>query len=303
MKKPFLISLASVLVILTFVVYVLTHVEKPEPQVTQPIPSTTQPAVTPAPPEPTPIPTPTQPVTDPDLLLIPLEDLPGYAPGTRHSDGSWSKDMGLAGLMRYWFFQGNTMMRDLDAREPIAFGTDDTYTSIEGVLTFRGNHNRNAPTWGTADVLNEKLEIVWTHDIGAISGHGSYWPGTGWTGQPLLVRWPEETRQVMGLFPEMKEKDLVEVIYPAFDGNIYFLDLETGEPTRDPIHVGFGMKGTGTVDPRGYPLFYTGQGLNDTNGRTGAFFYRMFDLIENKENYPNTRTDPVAFRFLGSLDL
>ena len=34
-----------------------------------------------------------------------------------------------------------------------------------------------------------------------------------------------------------KEKDdLVEVIYACMDGYVYFLDLETGEATRDPLY-------------------------------------------------------------------
>ena len=47
----------------------------------------------------------------------------------------------------------------------------------------------------------------------------------------------------MGISDEMKAKDLVEVIYPVFDGNIYCLDLETGKTTRDPIKVGYRFQG------------------------------------------------------------
>ena len=37
--------------------------------------------------------------------------------------------------------------------------------------------------------------------------------------------------------------DLVEVIYACMDGYVYFLDLETGEATRDPLYLGFTFKG------------------------------------------------------------
>ena len=40
------------------------------------------------------------------------------------------------------------------------------------------------------------------------------------------------------------------------------------------------LKETASVDPKGYPLLYAGQGLNDTNGRKGPFRYRIFDLIQ-----------------------
>lgn len=284
------------------------QVEVPTGTTTRETTTTTTPAVTPEPTAtptvtPTPEPTPTPaPVTDPAKLLVPLDTLPGYQQPVRHQDGSSTKDL-AEGRIRWWVFDGTRSVSGTPKiDEPIAFGEQETYTDIPGVLTFRGNHYRDMPTWGTARVENKQLEIIWTHDIGAISGHNSWWPGSGWTGQPLLVNWPEATRNVMGLFPEMKEKDLVEVIYPVFDGNIYFLDLETGKRTRDPIYVGYGMKGTGAVDPRGYPLFYTGQGLNDTNGRIGPFRYRMFDLIQNKEVAHIAGSDSLAFRSWGAFD-
>ena len=36
--------------------------------------------------------------------------------------------------------------------------------------------------------------IAAARKIGEIRGEGSYWPGAGWTGQPLLVKWPDATR-------------------------------------------------------------------------------------------------------------
>ena len=111
------------------------------------------------------------------------------------------------------------------------------------------------------------------NDLGAITAE-NYWR-TGWTGQPLIVHWPEAERKIMNIKPEFKEKDLVEVIYPAMDGNIYFLDLETGKPTRDKIEVGFPMKGTGMVDPRGYPILYTGMGINEQR-QVSEFKYNIF---------------------------
>ncbi|MEA4890713.1 MAG: PQQ-binding-like beta-propeller repeat protein [Clostridiaceae bacterium] len=246
-------------------------------------------------PAPTSAPTPTPETTDPAKLAIALTDLPGYTAGTSQSDGSKTKTLPDIGKINWRIYNGSNQLLSADPSDSItAFGSPDTFTGIDGVLTFRGNQYRNAPAWGSADIQDEKLKIIWTKDIGAISGTGSYWPGAGWTGQPLLVHWPEETRQVMGISQEMKDKDLVEVFYPVFDGNIYCLDLETGRPTRDPIKVGFSFKGTGCVDPRGYPLFYAGQGLNDTNGHIGVFKYRIFDLIQNKEIYGIVGKDAVA---------
>ncbi|MGI6299051.1 MAG: hypothetical protein ACOX1T_07800 [Saccharofermentanales bacterium] len=105
---------------------------------------------------------------------------------------SYIKKLEDFGNFRWWNFAGNstTPLEKYTAAEQIAFGEPSTYTEIPGVLTFRGNHYRNAPSYGTADVKEKKLEVVWTQPIGAISGTNSWWPGAGWTGQPLLVKWP-----------------------------------------------------------------------------------------------------------------
>ena len=202
----------------------------------------------------------------------------------------------------YWVFKGGQAVTDYLTKDPISFGEPDTYTGVEGVLAFRGNNYRTAPAWGSANISQKKLEIVWTKEIGAVSSTDSYWPGSGWTGQPLLVHWPEATRKAMNISTEMKQKDLVEVIYPVFDGNIYFLDLETGKETRKPIDVGFTFKGTGVIDPRGYPILYCGQGLNENGGKYGEFNYHIFNLLDQTEMYALYGRDDLAFRKWGAWD-
>lgn len=278
--------------------------KRPEPTASPaptPLPTPT-PEPTPTP-LPTPTPTPPPPVTDPDQLYLAPADLPAFEPGQEKSANSWQKKVSEQSSISWWLFDHNQRpLSQASPAEKIAFGAAETFTDVEGVLTFRGNHHRDAPAWGEAEIKEKKLEIMWTHPIGAISGNNSYWAGAGWTGQPLLVHWPEETRQVMGLYDDFLATDLVEVIYPVFDGHIYFLDLISGRRTRDPIKVGFGFKGTATADPRGYPLLYAGQGLNDTNGRIGPFRYRIFDLIENKEIAGIAGKDGSAFRSWGAFD-
>ena len=149
--------------------------------------------------------------------------------------------------------------------EEIEFPDADSYNAetIKGILTFRGNNWRNQSAFGTVELTENKLTQVWEFGIGALqkgSGKGN-WSGCGWTGQPLIVQWPAETRKIMNLYDWAKEKEnLVEVIYPTEDGNIYFLDLATGKKTRDPITLNVPFKGTGSIDPRGYPLLYCGSG-------------------------------------------
>jgi len=239
---------------------------------------------------------------NPDDLVISWGNPESMTGKKALNDGAWQKLYKDGGKISYWTLVNNKTVKNYEPPYNMAFGSPEKYSELEGVTAFRGNNYRTAPSWGKASVKEKKLEIVWTHDIGAVSGVGSYWPGAGWTGQPLLVHWSEDVRKVMNINADMKAKDLVEVIYPVFDGNVYFLDMETGKPSRPKMNIGFTVKGTGMVDPRGYPLFYTGQGLNEINGKKGSFKYRIFNLINQKEIYSFPGNDPVAFRNWGAND-
>lgn len=152
---------------------------------------------------------------------------------------------------------GDEIVETYLREDPITFGEAEEYTDLEGVTTFRGNNYRSDPTYGVANLSNESVSYLWSTYNGSLDG----WPGCGWTGQPQIVKWDEETKSIMNLYDSAKEKkDLVEVIYGTLDGYIYFFDLEDGTRTRDPIDVGMVMKGSGSLDPRGYPLLYVGSG-------------------------------------------
>ena len=153
--------------------------------------------------------------------------------------------------------QNGSVVENYNREDPISFGSADTYTDLEGIITFRGDNYRSGATYGTANVVNKTIRTLWSSNIGTLNG----WPGSGWTGQPLIVRWDNEMKQIMNLYPEKKAKaDLVEVIYATLDGYIYFYDLEDGSYTRDRMWVGMNFKGAGALDPRGYPLMYVGSG-------------------------------------------
>ncbi|MDD6882836.1 MAG: PQQ-binding-like beta-propeller repeat protein [Eubacteriales bacterium] len=163
------------------------------------------------------------------------------------------------------------------AEEPIFFGTGDEYTQLEGITTFRGSNYRDRASYGSIGGAPSQLKIVWSARVGEIDE----WSGVGWTGQSSIVRWPSETVQIMNIYPEKKAKPgLTEVIYATLDGKIYFLDLEDGTPTRDPINIGAPIKGSLTVDPRGYPLLYCGQGIDEVNGHDVEIGTRVFSLID-----------------------
>lgn len=183
--------------------------------------------------------------------------------------------------------------------DPITFGTGSEYTQLEGVITFRGNNYRNAPSWGTATVTDEKLTLMRQPKQ---TGKIATWGGFAWTGQPVVVKWPEKTRKNMtSLKQEYRDKaDFTEVIIASLDGYIYFEDLETGEKTRNPIKLGAPTKGTISLDPRGYPLLFVGQGLDPVGSETAYdnMYYRTVNLItgEVKQLWGFKTRDPYALR-------
>lgn len=171
----------------------------------------------------------------------------------------------------------------------------DKYSDIEGVLTFRGNNLRDFAAWGKTCIKDKKFEKVWEFNT---SFH-SFGGGGGWTGQPAVIRWPEEIKQIMNIKEKFKGlQDFTEVVFASLDGKIYFFELTTGEQTREPIDIKNTIKGSVALDPRGYPLLYVGQGLNE-NGQIG---YRVFNLIDNKLLYFLNGRDSFAYRSWGAFD-
>lgn len=196
-----------------------------------------------------------------------------------------------------WEIIANDEIVDSFTREdPIDFELDSEYFALPGIATFRGNALRDNPTYGTQTITEEKLTSIWSHPIGSLDGHG----GCCWTGQPLIVQWDEETKQIMNLYTSKKNKEnLVEVIYATLDGMVHFYDLDDGTQTRDPINVGMNFKGAGSLDPRGYPLLYVGSGYN-THGKAARMF--IISLIDGKILFEGGNNDSYALRNWTAFD-
>ncbi len=198
----------------------------------------------------------------PEPTAEPTKEPTAYAPVEPHSSA-----MGSNYGFKSEIMVGGDIVKSLpESYGKIDFLHNDEYTQAEGVLSFRGSCFRQDPYFGVAKVDAGKLQVLWnreTYSIGKGEG-GSYsgvWTGSGWTGQALAVRWDPETKAIMNMFDSAKAKDgLIEIIYPTMDGNIYFYDMETGEPTRNKLVMGVPFKGSGSVDPRGWPILYVGQG-------------------------------------------
>ena len=178
----------------------------------------------------------------------------------------------------------------------INFDLPERYTEIEGIVTFRGDNFRSGAAYGTAAVSSKTLTKAWSKSTsGLIDSDGIYWSGSGWTGQPLIVKWPEATRKnISAMYDWAREKEgLVEVIYATLDGHVYFYELTSGEYTREPLNLGFNYKGAGALDPRGYPILYVGSGVDSVNGRSRV---KVVNLIDNSVMFEFGHNETFANR-------
>ena len=200
-----------------------------------------------------------------------------------------------------------TEVTDYQRKNPISFSEDDLKKVREhGILTFRGNYHRSLSSFGAAELSEFRLEHSWTFGTGRFlkSDGVNYWSGNGWTGQPLAVIWDEDTKRLMNLYDAAKNKSgLCEIIYPGMDGMIRFLDMETGEPTRDPINVGMAFKGTCSIHPD-YPVLICGSGDWATGpfGEQISARFFLYNLLDGTKLYEFGANDPFAPRAWHGFD-
>ena len=232
--------------------------------------------------------------TVPPTTAVPETTVPAvvFAPGSVNvSDpGNWNMT---------WEIQvGEDMVTRYDREELISFGDPEDYFALPGIATFRGNNYRNSATYGTADITEGTMTKVWSKHVGFLDS--AEWIGCGWTGQPLIVQWDEETKQLMNIYDKKKAKEgLVEVIYAKMDGYIHFYDLEDGTATRDPIFMKMVFKGSGALDPRGYPVLYVGGGL-DSHGQKPRMY--AVSLIDGTILWEYGNKDDFALRNWAAYD-
>jgi len=173
----------------------------------------------------------------------------------------------------------------------------DTYASAEGVFTFRGGPSRTGGAWGTVPRNPRRLEVAWK--VGTSESFEPWKGGAGWTGEPVIVRWPAVIRHSMPALKKLRQKDgFTEVIQGSLDGNVYFIDLATGRQSRPPLHTGNPIKGSVSLDPRAYPLLFVGQGI-PWKAPIGVHVY---DLISQKEVFFLSGNDANAPRQWRAFD-
>ncbi|WP_224369317.1 outer membrane protein assembly factor BamB family protein [Hyalangium versicolor] len=171
------------------------------------------------------------------------------------------------------------------------------YSEAAGVFTFRGGPSRTGGAWGTCPMREHKLELAWTANT--TRGRPPWFGGAGWTGEPVIIQWPDVMRHSMVRLGRRRfEKGFVEVIQGSLDGSVYFLDLKTGQPTRPPIVTGNPIKGSVSLDPRGYPLLFVGQGIPQKK----PIGLHVYDLITHQEVFFLPGRDKASPRSWGAFD-
>ncbi|NLE69547.1 MAG: PQQ-binding-like beta-propeller repeat protein [Clostridiales bacterium] len=181
-------------------------------------------------------------------------------------------------------YKGSKKQSDFNRETPINAQGGELYTYYPGgVFTFRNDGMRQNAAFGTADMPLKQMSIHWQSDLGSLRTDADTLYGLGWTSQPAIIKWSVEVRSGMNINDAKKDtKALKEVIVGALDGKIYFLDLADGQPTRDPIEVGFPLKGSVAVDTFGRPLIAVGQGISKLRNKTGDIGYHFYNLIDQK---------------------
>lgn len=139
----------------------------------------------------------------------------------------------------------------------------DLYAGVDGSLTFRGGIRRDAPQVIVLDKTPDDIEVEWQYATGS---HGTWGGGSGWTGQPVVISWPDS------IYNRFKASDKVtsdfgrnEVIVGSLDGKVYFINADTGKASREAIAVGNPVKGAVSLDPTFNGLLYVGHGVPDTS--------------------------------------
>ena len=187
------------------------------------------------------------------------------------------------------------LVESYQAAEQIRFDVGSKYTQTGGIVTFRGNNFRDGASGGKTTLTEKKFGQTWTMATASLQApDGAVWTGHGWTGQPLVMPWPKDVRQHMTNMKDWarQQDTLTEVIYAGMDGYVYFAELSTGKPTRDRLNLGFTFKGSGALDPRGYPLLYVGAGYDGAKSARAL----VVSLLDGSVLYEFGNNDSFALR-------
>ncbi len=199
----------------------------------------------------------------------------------------------------YFDYRYDVLLTDSSAAALSFCFCDTSYSMIDGVVTFRGNNFRNGAMYGTVNMSEKKLEKIWVNKVGRLDK----WTGFGWTGQPAAVKWRKEIVALSNVRDTFKTLDnFVEVICGSLDGKVHFYDLYSGKPSRPTISLPASIKGSVWVDPRGLPLLYVGQGIDEVDKKNVPIGFYIYSLLDGSRLHFVNGIDTFAFRHWGAFD-
>ena len=238
-------------------------------------------------------------VLNPDSVAkeIPLEEL--FLPDTAYES---------AGKV-------NFIVEQADSLEYFLSDVKDRYEADFSSFTFRRNMLRDASFTAVLDKRPDTVEIAWvfnTPEDNFVTSKGNWGGGTGWTGQPIYVRWKGEDIEAFRnsgvLLPEAftrvestsgnnvsAETFGEEIIFTSLNSKAYFLDFNTGKRTRKDLDVLNTIKGSPSLDPELKNL-YIGQGVS----RSTPMCLLCVDLLKHQITFKYS--DHKAWRNWGAFD-
>ena len=172
----------------------------------------------------------------------------------------------------------------------------DLYENAPGIFMFRGSPSRNPNFCGHlyGDSFKISLDWVFTTSLDSSrTSHGVWGGGTGWTGQPLYVRWPDS---LVDRFSRMTDTvteafKAQEIMFASLCGKLYFLDFQSGKESRKSFDTQNVLKGTPSLNPSFNGHLYVGHGVQ----KHTPFGTIVFDLFSHSEKYAFGK-DPNAWR-------
>ena len=185
---------------------------------------------------------------------------------------------------------------------PMLSDYDDLYANASGVFMFRGSPSRNPNFSGRLRGDSLSINVKWVFSTDRDTSHTEYgvWGGgNGWTGQPLYVNWSDSMMRVFRQHPDSLTNrfNAKEIIVASLCGKMYFIDFESGKPSRQPVDLGNVVKGTPSINPMLNGHVYVGHGVPNNN----PFGSLVFDLFSH--SIINTfGSDWRAWRGWGAYD-
>ena len=181
---------------------------------------------------------------------------------------------------------------------------EDVYEKTPGIFTFRGGLKRNTPHEGKVKGTPSKITVAWKFETDFDSEPtklGTWGGGSGWTGQPVYVNWPDSIADMFrnssfGLTENFSNE---EIMVGSLSSHIYFIDFKTGKASRKAIDVTNPIKGSISLDPSMNGNLYFGHGVPKSD--EVPFGAGVIDLKKHKVTHMYNR-DRDAWRGWGAYD-